>query len=240
MKYLVENGADVNAGALMYASENGHFEIVKYLIANGANIDSTYSANTEIQSFLKLQLNFIDFAKQGNLEKVKECIANGADVNAKKYYGKTALKYASENGHFEIIKYLIANGADVNANNNYGETALNLAKTDEIKAYLEQAIKQKEFNDFISFVKQGDLEKIRECLSNGVNINAVDSDGKTALMWACQKGHFEVAITLISSGTDINAKDKNGKTAINYSAESGNVELMKLLLAQGADTGAKG
>ena len=65
----------------------------------------------------------------------------------------------------------------------------------------------------------------------------MDSDGKTALMWAYQGGHFEVAITLISSGADINAKDKNSKNALNYSAESGNVGLMKLLLAQCADTG---
>ena len=118
-------------------------------------------------------------------------------------------------------------------------TALKYATTDEIKAYLEQTIKQKELNDFIDCIKQGNIEKIRKYLANNVNINAVDSDGKTALMWACQSGHFEIAITLISSGADINAKDKNGKTAINYSAESGNVELMKLLLAQGADTGVK-
>ena len=150
-------------------------------------------------------------AKNGDLEKVKECIANGADVNVKRKYDETALMGASQNGHFEIVKYLVENGADVNAKNNGGKTALNLAKTDEIKAYLEQAIKQKEFNDFISFVKQGDLEKIRECLSNGVNINVADNDNKTALMWACQSGHFEVTITLISSGANINAKDKNGK-----------------------------
>lgn len=67
----------------------------------------------------------------------------------------------------------------------------------------------------------------------------MDNDGKTTLMWACQSGHFEIAITLISSGADINIKDKNGKTAINYAAENGNVKPIKLLLAQGADTGAK-
>ena len=67
----------------------------------------------------------------------------------------------------------------------------------------------------------------------------MDSDGKTALMWACQSGHLEMVLTLIAGSANINAKSNDGKTAINYSANCGNVELMKLLLAQGADAGAK-
>lgn len=62
---------------------------------------------------------------------------------------------------------------------------------------------------------------------------------KTALMYACQKGNFEIALMLISAGADINAKDENGKTVLNYAAEGGNTEIMKLLLAQGADNGTK-
>jgi len=41
VKYLIENGADVNAendGALRAAANNGHLEIVKYLVGNGADI----------------------------------------------------------------------------------------------------------------------------------------------------------------------------------------------------------
>lgn len=71
-------------------------------------------------------------------------------------------------------------------------------------------------------------------------MDIVDSNGKTPLMWACQKRHLEIALILVASGANINAKDKDNKTALKYAVESGNMELIKLLLAQGADTGAKG
>ena len=43
VKLLIANGADVQANdndALRDAAENGHYEIVKLLIANGANIQA--------------------------------------------------------------------------------------------------------------------------------------------------------------------------------------------------------
>ena len=72
---------------------------------------------------------------------------------------------SAENDDLEKVKKCLANGADINAKGEYICTALGFAETDETKAYLEQAIKQKEF---IDFAKQGDIEKIRECLTNGV------------------------------------------------------------------------
>ncbi len=215
-----------NNELLRKSAKNGNLAKVKECIANGADVNAeNYNGWTALMK-----------ASNGHFEIVKILVENGAGVNAENYNGWTALMEASQNGHFDIVKYLIANGADVNAKNEWGETALDYAKTDEIRAYLAQAIKQKEF---IDFAKQCDLENIRECLSSGININMVDSDGKTALMLACQKGYLDLVLILIAGGANVNAKDKNGKTVLNYAAESGNVELIKLLLAQGADTGAK-
>lgn len=56
----------------------------------------------------------------------------------------------------------------MNAEGNDNKTALDLAKTDEIRTYLAQAIKQKLKdklqNNFIDFAKQCDIEEIRECV----------------------------------------------------------------------------
>ena len=49
-QYLVDHGADIELGAstpLMEASQEGHIEIVKYLISKGANIHAvTNTADT--------------------------------------------------------------------------------------------------------------------------------------------------------------------------------------------------
>ena len=82
----------------MLASRNGQTEIVKLLIANGANVQARDNAA------------LIHAAIDGEDEIVKLLIANRADVQADDNY---ALRVAAENGHYEIVKLLIANGADV-------------------------------------------------------------------------------------------------------------------------------
>ena len=95
IKVIVEKlGADVRAWsdyALRYAANNGHLEVVKYLIDKGADVRawSDYA--------LRLAAN------NGHLEVVKYLIDKGADVRALNDY---ALRYAAFNGHLEVVKYL--------------------------------------------------------------------------------------------------------------------------------------
>jgi len=39
---------------------------------------------------------FINTAREGNIEKIKEFIANGVDVNLQNHYGFTALMFVSK------------------------------------------------------------------------------------------------------------------------------------------------
>ena len=121
----VDIRASDGSTALIYAAYNGHFNIVKILIANGADVnrksyltDKNYSGRTAL----------ILAAQEGHVDILKILLENNADVNAKNQNGDTPLMYAAIRGNYEVVKILLANGADVNAKNNKGRTALMDAK----------------------------------------------------------------------------------------------------------------
>jgi len=101
VKYLVENGADINVEnttSLQYASEQGHLDIVKYLIEKEADIHAAGN------------LSLLLAADQGHLDIMKYLIENGADINANNGY---PLRWAAANGHMEMVKFLVEKGADI-------------------------------------------------------------------------------------------------------------------------------
>ena len=50
---------------------------------------------------------------------------------------------ASENGHKEVVELLIKNSADVNAKNDRGKTAMMLARNDETRKVIMEAVKER-------------------------------------------------------------------------------------------------
>ena len=61
-------------------------------------------------------------------------------------------------------------------------------------------------------------------------MNAVDEEGRTALMNAAESGQIAVASTLADAGANLNMKTASGDTALNYAISSGNTELVEELL----------
>ncbi len=72
----------------------------------------------------------------------------------------------------------------------------------------------------------------------GADINAVDNEGKTALMKAAWHGHRNLCKLLISKGADINAEDNSGDTALIIAAWHGHREVCELLISKGARVNA--
>jgi len=97
-------------------------------------------------------------------------------------------------------------------------------------------------NILFSAVRKGDinnLEIIKALLQKGVNVNAQESDGSTALMNAAYKGHAEIVKLLIENGANPNIADKDGNTPIYYAMKKDNVDVAKVLIENGADINYK-
>ncbi len=78
-------------------------------------------------------------------------------------------------------------------------------------------------------------EVMRVLIDNGADLNARDSAGMTALMWASKLDNRERLSLLISRGADINLKSPTGETALTEAYSTGNFDVAQILLANGAE-----
>jgi ankyrin repeat protein len=86
---------------------------------------------------------------------------------------------------------------------------------------------------------EGDTDAVQTLLEKGVNVNAEDEHGQTALMRAAFNGRMGVAQLLLAKGADVNARGKEGQTALMVASESGHPDVIQALLMAGADVNAK-
>ena len=60
-----------------------------------------------------------------------------------------------------------------------------------------------QYYDWFYAVENGDLITIKSFIDEGVNVNIVNNNGVTALMWASTNGHTETIDFLIEQGADV-------------------------------------
>ena len=124
VKKMIRNGVNVHffvEEPLCFAAQNGHLEVVKYLISNGAHHHTNHAlrwaafyGHLEVVKYLVSKENDIHAddektlrlaAYNGRLDIVKYLVEEcGADVHA--YYDDGALRWAVNNGHLDVVKYL--------------------------------------------------------------------------------------------------------------------------------------
>jgi uncharacterized protein len=89
--------------------------------------------------------------------------------------------------------------------------------------------------DFIDAAYRGDAAAVQALIEAGVDINAKNKGGMTALWLASQGGHTAVVETLLARGADVNVKADNGATALTQASQEGHLAIVLALLDKGAD-----
>jgi hypothetical protein len=134
---------------------------------------------------------------------VKKLIELGAAVNAIGNRRKTPLLLAASSSACttDIIQLLVDHGANLNATDEDHQTALHAAA----RAGTSSSV-------VLALLEAGDA-RAAGGKKRSLNMNALDSWGRTALHWASVNGHRNMCKVLLDSGVDANIKDGYGETA---------------------------
>jgi ankyrin repeat protein len=139
----------------------------------------------------------------------------GANVNSVQVHDKeriTPLMVAVRWRNKEAVETLVKAGAKAGARDEYGETELTTLLNDS----------------------SDQTPIVEPLLQSGVDVNAANNYGLTALIRASRAQPATVLELLIKHGADVNAKSYRGDTALSVATENGNDAGAKVLLEAGA------
>jgi ankyrin repeat protein len=249
-KYLLDHGADVNAGSrigtpLYLAAQNGHKAMVELLLARGADVSHGSSPLYEA-------------VRKGFTGVVDVLLAHKADVNAQNpQFGMRVLHVAVSGGQTNLIQSLIDHGADVNATDMNGKTPLHIAANENkldaarilIASKADVNASDKEGNTPLHVAAGvGSAKIVSLLLDSGANVDATNQMNVTPLSFAVALGRVDAARALLEHKADPNHSSftPSGSWPIHsYSSPSqplvytasggGRNEILKLLLDAGAN-----
>lgn len=89
------------------------------------------------------------------------------------------------------------------------------------------------------FAREGDMANLLKCIENGVSMNLKDSEGRTPLHWAVDRGHLNVTELLVGKNADVNAKDNDGQTPLHYAVTCEREAIAEYLVKHNADIYSK-
>jgi len=87
----------------------------------------------------------------------------------------------------------------------------------------------------LDMTASGETEEISKLLKTGMNLDAADDSGSTALHIAARIGASDIVSLLIAQGAEKNVQDMQGRTPLLIAAKNDDLEVIQLLSDAGAD-----
>ncbi|KLP00119.1 heterokaryon incompatibility protein [Fusarium fujikuroi] len=209
--------------ALILAAENGHEDIVNFLVDQNANADITgYDGKKAWQKAVdKGHASVVETLLSKTISPVRDrqAVNEALLLASRRGWGDlvgvllkqevdltfqskgeelTALHMAAMNGHQEVLSKLTAKGVEIVIKDLNGRTALFLATEQGFPSIVRLLLERMEI--------KSDLEAWM---------------GKESLLFAAGKGYDEIVDLLLKSGVDCNATDESDKSAMALAAANG-------------------
>ncbi|KAI8956746.1 ankyrin [Daldinia sp. FL1419] len=202
---------------LMYATQEGHPDIVRILLQAGAHPGRICQRNRTVlhRACLRPTSQHIDIIKQIVLSD-KDVSINAFDQN---YDSRTALMHTILAGCKESVKLLLTRN--------------------DIDVGLQRPTKLRH-NALVIAVKCGYREIVETLLDDGrAPIESMISSGHTALSIAATEGYPSIVELLLDRGADPNARDAYGGTPLMRAIDLNRLDIVRILIQRGVDYNCK-
>jgi quinoprotein dehydrogenase-associated probable ABC transporter substrate-binding protein len=203
VKYLVENGADINTRdfegytPLLNAVRTKYDDLSNYLVEHGADVNLADRDGWTPLMFA---------AWRNSVGSIEALIRKGARLEDTNPKGLTALSIAAQHGKTEALVALMTAGGDIEHKSGAGAyTPLMLA------------------------VAGGWEDAARQLLEHGAQVNARNAGGLTTLMIAAAGNRADTVQLLLRKGADVEARDEEGMTALSIAQQRDNQDVIELL-----------
>jgi ankyrin repeat protein len=197
--------------ALYYAVSQNHVQLIKLLVANGAdvNIVSKNSGDTLLHTAC---------GGEGDVEVVCLLISLGMNVNARNLSGETPLYLASQASSDDVVFILLEFGADPNIADKEGKTPLHQAFFINVLNILLKRGANPNIRDTNGATALHVLSEdyvpsaVQSLIDYGADVNIKDNDGNTPLHVA----HLENVKILLKNGANYKIKNLEGVDGLGY------------------------
>lgn len=247
LKFLIENGADVNykflsgISLLMDFANSNRLVMCKFALEHGANInDKDYFGNTALEYVFTAET--LKGSEQEKERMMSLFVDNGAKVRAKTL--EAAFKGAHDkgdgDGKYQLVKKVLEKLIDEGVKYEIDPVleAAMLGHEEKMITLIKDGKMLPEYENQILFYTAGfgSVDSMKFLKEAGVDLFAVDNYNKTTLMVASRYGNLEMVKYLAEEKLDVEAKDYEGKTAIIEAAEYNQVNVIKELIKVKAKT----
>ena len=189
--------------------------------------------------------------KNNNNELAKLLLSKGANPNIIGTISIASIAYQRED--YDMVESMIKRGLDINDVCKEHFTLLMLIgindKGDEsndkkfIKLLLNNGINIDQQNEpsnitaLMASCSTGKLFMVNNLIEMGANLDLVNNEGASALIFAVKKNDIKIAEALLDGGADINLRTNKGNSAINFATKNVtcNEDLVELLIKRGCE-----
>ena len=184
---------------LHHACEEGRLNVLRVLLERGANVEAVDESGCTA---------LFPACFRGFEDVIEFLLKRGANAEAVDDAGMTPIFYAVDGRQSDAVLMMVEYGCNVNLSDDYGDTPLHWA------------------------VKKDDIDVVHAlCDSKIIDMDLTNAKSRknTALHFAAEIGHDDIAKYLIDNGANLEALNEDGETPLKVATKKGHKDMCDLI-----------